>query len=41
MAGPTPDELARFVTAAARYSYNLGTAEDNAAVGIQLPKFTK
>jgi quercetin dioxygenase-like cupin family protein len=38
--GPTrrssPDDLAEFVAAAARYGYTLGTAEDNAAVGIVL-----
>jgi quercetin dioxygenase-like cupin family protein len=32
---PTADELAQFVAAAARYSYTLGTAEENAAVGIR------
>jgi quercetin dioxygenase-like cupin family protein len=34
---PTPDELAEFMAAAARYGYTLATAEDNAAVGIHLP----
>jgi quercetin dioxygenase-like cupin family protein len=32
---PTADELAQFVAAAARYGYTLGTAEENAAVGIR------
>lgn len=33
---PTPEDLAEFVAAAARYGYTLATAEDNAAVGIHL-----
>jgi quercetin dioxygenase-like cupin family protein len=33
----SPDVLAEFITAAARYGYTLATAEDNAAVGIHLP----
>jgi quercetin dioxygenase-like cupin family protein len=36
---PDPAELARFVATAARYGYILGTPEQNAAVGIQTPKF--
>lgn len=37
---PTPDDLTRFVEAAIRYGYRLGTQEENAAVGIELPTFT-
>ena len=33
---PTPAELAEFVAVAARYGYDLGTPEQNAAVGIAL-----
>jgi hypothetical protein len=33
---PTPDELAEFVTVATKYGYDLGTLEQNAAVGIAL-----
>lgn len=33
---PTPGELAEFVAVAAKYGYALGTAEQNAAVGIAL-----
>lgn len=36
---PDPAELARFVATAARYGYTLGTPEQNAAVGIETPKF--
>jgi quercetin dioxygenase-like cupin family protein len=36
---PTPAEIARFVATARRYGYLLGTAEENAAVGITLPGF--
>ena len=34
---PTPEELAHFAAAATRYGYRLGTPQDNAAVGIDLP----
>jgi hypothetical protein len=37
---PTPDDLAEFATAVARYGYTLATAEDNAAIGIHLPGWT-
>jgi quercetin dioxygenase-like cupin family protein len=33
---PTPAELAEFVAVATRYGYDLGTPEQNAAVGIAL-----
>ena len=33
---PTPNELAAFVAVATRYGYDLGTPEQNAAVGIAL-----
>ena len=33
---PTPAELAEFVSVATRYGYDLGTPEQNAAVGIAL-----
>ena len=33
---PTPGELAEFVAVATKYGYALGTAEQNAAVGIAL-----
>jgi quercetin dioxygenase-like cupin family protein len=33
----SPDALAEFISAAARYGYTLATAEENAAVGIRLP----
>jgi len=33
---PTPAELAEFVAVATRYGYDLGTPEQNAAVGITL-----
>jgi quercetin dioxygenase-like cupin family protein len=36
---PTPEDLARFAAVAAKYGYRLGTPEENAAVGIPLPKF--
>jgi quercetin dioxygenase-like cupin family protein len=36
---PKPQEVARFVEVAAKYGYWLGTAEENAAVGIDVPKF--
>jgi quercetin dioxygenase-like cupin family protein len=35
---PTPEDLARFIATAEKYGYQLGTPEENAAVGIQLPK---
>ena len=34
---PTPEELAHFAAAATRYGYHLGSRQDNAAVGIELP----
>jgi quercetin dioxygenase-like cupin family protein len=37
---PTPEEIAHFVTVAANYGYILGTPEENAAVGIEVPDFT-
>jgi len=36
---PAPEDLARFVEVAIKYGYTLGTPEQNAAVGIELPKF--
>ncbi|WP_246585044.1 hypothetical protein [[Mycobacterium] fortunisiensis] len=36
----TAQELAHFVDTAHRYGYRLGTPDDNAAVGIELPSFT-
>ena len=36
---PTPQDVARFVETATRYGYTLGTPEQNAAVGIELPQF--
>jgi quercetin dioxygenase-like cupin family protein len=36
---PTPEELAHFVATARRYGYILGTVQENAAVGIKLPRF--
>ena len=33
---PTPNELAAFVAVATRYGYDLGTPEQNAAIGIAL-----
>ncbi|OBG29922.1 cupin domain-containing protein [Mycobacterium sp. 852002-51057_SCH5723018] len=36
---PSAQELARFVEIAARYGYWLGSPEENAAVGIDLPVF--
>jgi len=33
---PTPTELAEFVAVATRYGFDLGTPEQNAAVGIVL-----
>ena len=37
---PTPREVANFVATAARYGYQLGTPEENAAVGITVPAFS-
>jgi uncharacterized RmlC-like cupin family protein len=36
-APPTPVELEHFVNVAVRYGYILGTAEENATVGITIP----
>ncbi len=36
---PTPGDVARFTAVAARYGYTMGTPEENAAVGIEMPKF--
>jgi quercetin dioxygenase-like cupin family protein len=36
---PAPGDVARFTAVAARYGHTLGTPEENAAVGIQMPKF--
>ena len=36
---PSPADVARFTAVAARYGHTLGTPEENAAVGIQVPKF--
>jgi hypothetical protein len=36
---PSPERVARFIETAIRYGYTLGTPEQNAAVGIELPKF--
>jgi quercetin dioxygenase-like cupin family protein len=36
---PAPADVARFTAAAARYGHTLGTPEDNAAMGIEMPKF--
>ncbi|MCL2393400.1 MAG: cupin domain-containing protein [Acidimicrobiaceae bacterium] len=33
----TPDDVAQFIATAVRYGYSLGTPEENAAVGIELP----
>jgi quercetin dioxygenase-like cupin family protein len=38
---PTPDEIGRFIAVAGKYGYWLGSPEDNAAVGIEMPKFTE
>lgn len=35
----TPEEVAHFVETSIRYGYVLGTPEENAAVGIDLPPF--
>jgi hypothetical protein len=34
------DEIAHFVAVARKYGYNLGTPEQNAALGIEAPDFT-
>jgi quercetin dioxygenase-like cupin family protein len=39
-APPTPQDLAGFGETAIRYGYTLATPEQNAAVGIELPKFS-
>jgi quercetin dioxygenase-like cupin family protein len=39
-APPTLQELTHFTQLAADYGYRLGTPEENAAVGIELPAFT-
>ena len=36
---PSPERVAKFIETAIRYGYTLGTPEENAAVGIELPKF--
>ncbi len=36
---PTPGDVAQFTALAARYGHTLGAPEENAAVGIQMPKF--
>ena len=36
---PSPGDVARFTALAARYGHTLGTPEENAAVGIEMPKF--
>ena len=36
---PTPEDIAHFVEASAKYGYVLGTPEENAAVGITMPQF--
>ena len=36
---PTPEDVARFMAVSAEYGYTLGTPEQNAAVGIELPRF--
>jgi quercetin dioxygenase-like cupin family protein len=37
---PSPEHVAKFVETAIRYGYTLATPEQNAAVGIELPKFS-
>jgi quercetin dioxygenase-like cupin family protein len=37
---PSPERVAKFIETAIRYGYTLGTPEQNAAVGIELPKFS-
>lgn len=36
---PTPEDVERFAATALKYGYVLGTPEQNAAVGIELPEF--
>ena len=36
---PSPDDVARFTAVADRYGHTLGTPEENAAMGIEMPKF--
>jgi hypothetical protein len=36
---PGPGDVERFVATALKYGYVLGTPEQNAAVGIELPEF--
>ena len=36
---PAPEDVARFTAVATRYGHTLGTPEENAAVGIEMPKF--
>ena len=36
---PSPEDAARFVATALKYGYVLGTPEENAAAGIELPPF--
>ncbi len=36
---PAPGDVARFTALSAWYGHTLGTPEENAAVGIQIPKF--
>jgi quercetin dioxygenase-like cupin family protein len=40
LAPPTAEEVANFVATSEKYGYVLGTAEQNAAVGIALPVFS-
>jgi quercetin dioxygenase-like cupin family protein len=40
-APPTPEELAHFVNVAETYGYILGSAEENATVGITIPSFAQ
>jgi quercetin dioxygenase-like cupin family protein len=37
---PSPEHVAKFVETAIRYGYTLATPEQNAAAGIELPKFS-
>src|SRR6516225_4499588 len=36
---PSPADVARFTALADRYGHTLGTPDENAAVGIEMPKF--
>ena len=40
-APPSPEELAHFVNVAETYGYILGSAEENATVGITIPSFAQ